>query len=359
MNSYDRRVFVKQSAMLAAAAAAGRLGLHSAFAQAGRPELPFFKAQKGVDVIAHRGGKAKWPEETLYAFREAVKLGVDVLDMDVQRTSDGVLVLMHDPKVDRTTDGEGNVPDLRYAGADPKHKKRRPVGELDAGYDWPTECKTLPPPHCRPAECDLKDAHPFRGKGIKVPRLEEVFEEFKAAPGVRMVIEIKPFDFSTAAPFCALLNRTEYAGLKDRVLVASFNDAILGYVRDNCKGVATSAGACQTAKLSGQLSGSELLNLAPCKFITLLENLLGHNHQLPADFAKPKFDAIQMPAGRVTKQLVARAHSADFGLKVHAWTVNDDAQMLEMLEAGVDGIITDCPDRLLQIRADWLSKSGR
>jgi glycerophosphoryl diester phosphodiesterase len=364
MSTCGRRTFVKQSAMLAGAAAAGRLGLPSAFARAapqghpragvtGRPELPFFKAQKGVDVIAHRGGKAQWPEETIYAFREAVNLGVDVLEMDVQLTRDGVLVLMHDPTVTRTTQRLGPVRLWEYG--DPARPAWGKISGLDAGHDWPTDCKKLPPPedpsspHCRPAECDIKGAHPFRGKGIKVPRLVDVFEEFKASTGVRMVIEIKPWSFSAAQPFCDLLNR-DFKELKDRVLVASFNDRLLRQVRENCAGVATSAGSCEALELYGAEWGGVLkLAAAWCRRLKRIENLIRHNPAPPAGFVKPPFDAIQVKATRIDKNFVDRAHSPDFNLKVHAWTVNDEARMQDMLDAGVDGIITDCPGLLLKV----------
>src|SRR5215813_789004 len=77
-------------------------------------EKPFFAAApKGrPDVIAHRGGGGEWPGETLLAFDQAIKLGVDVLEMDVRRTRDDKIILMHNKKVDETTDGTGRVREL-------------------------------------------------------------------------------------------------------------------------------------------------------------------------------------------------------------------------------------------------------
>ena len=79
---------------------------------------PFFAAapKDRPDVIAHRGGGGEWPGETIFAFEQAIKLGVDVLEMDVRRTRDDQIILMHDCKVDRTTDGTGRVRklDMKY-----------------------------------------------------------------------------------------------------------------------------------------------------------------------------------------------------------------------------------------------------
>ena len=68
-------------------------------------------------VMAHRGGKGLWPENTLYAFEQATLLGVDVLEMDLHSTADGALVVLHDSTVDRTTDGTGPIHDLTLVQA--------------------------------------------------------------------------------------------------------------------------------------------------------------------------------------------------------------------------------------------------
>src|SRR4026209_260569 len=79
-----------------------------------------------VLVIAHQGGDGIYPGDTLYAYEHAVALGADVLEMDVHITKDGEIVLMHDEKVDRTTDGAGLIEDLTLAE----------LKKLDAAYQW-------------------------------------------------------------------------------------------------------------------------------------------------------------------------------------------------------------------------------
>jgi len=89
------------------------------------PDHPFFD-QDGVLVMAHRGGRGLWPENTLYAFERAVELGVDVLEMDIHSTQDGAFVVMHDSTVDRTTNGSGPIQDFTLVE----------LKDLDAGYGW-------------------------------------------------------------------------------------------------------------------------------------------------------------------------------------------------------------------------------
>ncbi len=74
--------------------------------------------------MAHRGGAGLWPENTMLAFERARELGVDVIEMDVHATADGVLVVLHDANVDRTTDGAGRVGALTLSE----------LKKLDAGY---------------------------------------------------------------------------------------------------------------------------------------------------------------------------------------------------------------------------------
>ena len=95
-------------------------------------------------AIAHRGGAGLWPENTLFAFQNAVRIGVDALEFDVHATSDGELVVIHDATVDRTTDGAGRVDEISWAA----------LRELDAGYRW---------------TADDGASFPFRGMGLRVP----------------------------------------------------------------------------------------------------------------------------------------------------------------------------------------------
>ena len=97
---------------------------------------PFFAAAKNhPEVIAHRGGAGEWPAETKFACEQAVKVGVDVLELDVHLTKDRHLVLMHNETVDATTNGHGLIRNFTLAR----------LKKLDAGYRWTADGgKTFP-----------------------------------------------------------------------------------------------------------------------------------------------------------------------------------------------------------------------
>jgi len=168
----------------------------------------YFDAPRPM-VIAHQGGDGLRPSNTLLAFQHAVDLGVDVLEMDVHRTADGALVLIHDATVDRTTDGSGALAAMTLAE----------VKTLDAAFRWPYQGET----------------RPYRGRGVQVPTLAEVVERF---PSLRYNVEIKPDSAEVGAALCDELTRL---GAARRVLVASSHaDAMAGF-RHACPQVPTSA----------------------------------------------------------------------------------------------------------------------
>lgn len=263
-------------------------------AEAGRgSDHPFFtQARNRPEVIAHRGGKGQWPEETVHACAQALKLGADVLEVDVRASHDGELVLMHDETVDRTTNGRGPVSDFTLAQ----------LKELDAGYEWERG-------GCEPLPC--------RGRGLRVATLKEVFEAF---PDARLNIEIKQSSPSVVAPLCKLIR--DY-GREEKVLVASFSDGVLREFRRECPEVATSAASAELVRF--------ILRNAPL---------------VPGAF-KPEADAVQVKESLLTRPLVERAHRLN--LQVHVWTVNEPRQMSRAAGLGVDGIITDYPGRLLTL----------
>ena len=245
-------------------------------------------------LIAHRGGSALAPENTLHAFRAALDWWrADVLEIDVQPTADGEAVVIHDPTVDRTTDGTGRVRDLSV------DELRR----LDAGWRFTP---------------DGGATHPYRGRGVRLSTLREVLE---ALPDARVNVEIKD---GAAQP--AVRRAIEACGAHHRVLVAA------GDARNRSRFAdypgPTSAGA-------QDLYPFLLLHLA---------------HATRA--YRPRVDAFQMPERHAGRQVlgprwVREAHAHN--LAIHVWTVDEEADMRRLLAWGVDGIITDRPDRLARV----------
>jgi glycerophosphoryl diester phosphodiesterase len=248
-------------------------------------------------VMGHRGGAGLWPENTMYGFSKAVEMGVDVLEMDMHSTMDGVLVIIHDDTVDRTTNGSGRVNSLTLAQ----------LKALDAGYRWTN---------------DGGASFPFRGRGLSVPTLQEVFDAF---PQMRFNIDIKQEQPSLVKPFCRMIREH---GMESKVMGASFKPEALDEFRRECREVATSA--------------------SPADVRALLALKDGGAGGAQVSVAQ----AVQVPeyaGGRqvLTRALVEEAHERH--LEVHAWTINDEAAMRRMLDLGVDGIITDYPDRLIDL----------
>lgn len=262
------------------------------------PEHQYFQNDAGrLLVIAHRGGAGLWPENTLYAFERAGAMGVDVIETDVRVTADGELVVFHDESVERTTDGTGRVGSMTLAE----------LKRLDAAYRFSP---------------DGGRSFPLRGSGVTVPTLREVFATH---PHMRFNIEPKQAAVPLAAPLCRLIREQ---GMTERVIVGSFSGTTLGEFRRECPEVATSAATGEVAS-----------------FLTL------NGAGLAASYS-PAMQALQVPerAGALrvlTRDFVEAAH--DHNLRVHAWTVNAEGDMRRLIELGVDGIMTDYPDRLLRV----------
>lgn len=277
----------------------------------------------GTAVLAHQGGDDLWPSNTMLAFENAASLGADVLELDVHLTADGQFVVIHDATVDRTTDGTGAVAERSLAE----------LKTLDAGYDWlPDE-----PADGVEFEADVAAtgdeatngdagaeavAPPYRGMGLTIPTLADVFEAF---PDAAVNIEIKQDDPEVARVLCSALRGEDATG---RVMVGSFHAPALRAFRDACPEVATSA--------------------APREVLTFFLLARARLHRVYS----PPFEALQVPTEQsgltvVTPHFVEAAHQR--GVDVHVWTIDDVPTMNRLVAMGVDGLITDRPDRALRV----------
>ncbi|HGG57504.1 MAG TPA: glycerophosphodiester phosphodiesterase [Nannocystis exedens] len=250
--------------------------------------------------FAHRGGAAVAPENTIFAFKRAVEAGFHHLETDVHLTRDGELVTVHDPTVERTTDGVGLVRTFTLA------ELRR----LDAGYRFTVDGSTFP----------------YRGMGIRIPTLAQVLE---IDPKVRVNIEIKERDPTALR---AVWGFIQHHRAFDRVLVASEHASVVAAFRELSRGrVATSAGSAEILRFWL----ATRLRLGPRK--------------------RPAFDALQVPARHgpltvVDAAFLRNAHR--HGLDVHVWTIDDETEMRRLLALGVDALMSDYPERLADVLKD-------
>lgn len=263
-----------------------------------RPGHPYFAGSPLL--IAHRGGSRVAPENTLVAFQKAVRLwGADMLEMDVQLTRDGEVVVIHDETVDRTTDGTGRVGDLTLAE----------LQEMDAGYRFRD-------PEGNPS---------YRGAGVTIPRFEDVL---LALPDTRMNVEAK--DHRSAPGLVEIILKH---GAQDRILVA----AEFEKNRQAVKGYPGPWGA----------SREDLL-----KFLLDVYWPWGGTRALACDVLQipEKHRGIRLLNHRVLQEAHAR------NLPVHVWTVDDPEDMRRLVRMGVDGVQTDRPDRLASVLTELVGR---
>ncbi len=245
-------------------------------------------------LIAHRGGAGLAPENTRTAFQRAVRWWrSDILELDVQPTREGEAVVFHDPTLERTTDGEGPVSARSLAE----------LRELDAGHHF------LDPDG---------GGHTFRGTGVGISTFREILEAF---PTTRINVEIKD-----ARAQESVRASIEEAGAWNRVLVAAGRRANRSRFAEFRGPVSASGEELRAFYAAFRLRGLRLLRLS-C-------------------------DALQMPERYggmrvLTPRLVRAAHERN--LPIHVWTVDGVSDMRRLLEWGVDGIVTDRPDRLARL----------
>ncbi|MBA3467264.1 MAG: hypothetical protein H0T21_07615 [Gemmatimonadaceae bacterium] len=243
-------------------------------------------------VIAHRGGRARGPENTLEAMRTAVADGAEGFEFDVRVSADGVVMVIHDPTLDRTTNGTGAV-------------ERTTAAELrsfDAGL------RSTDPPSTSPGSS-------------RIPTLDEVLTEFPALP---MIIEVK-------APLAAFPTRKliEMHDAEDRCLVDSYSSAALDVFRDS------------RIRLGAGRNGVVAV---------LARSFAGATHPVPAAISAlcipPSYHGVPLPLRHLAKTM----RSA--GKPVHIWTINEPAEARALWAIGASGIITDDVPAILAARRE-------
>jgi glycerophosphoryl diester phosphodiesterase len=237
-------------------------------------------------VIGHRGASAEAPENTLAAFRRAAELGVDGFEFDVRVTADGVAVVIHDPELERTTDGAGAV------AASPLARLR----EADAGARF---------------TIDGGRTYPWRGRGVIVPTLDEVLDAFPAMP---MIIEVKVPEAQTAVREALL----RHAAMARCVVCAIPHAAIAAFRRPPF------------------LRGASRRDIARL--------WLGSQVGIASAARDCRCFAVPVQHGKIhvtTDRFLAAARR--LGRPVHVWTVDDPAEAAGLWARGVSGILTNHP----------------
>lgn len=257
---------------------------------------------QGILVWAHRGASAYAPENTLPAFAEAAAMGADGVELDVQLTKDGEIVVIHDENLDRVSNGSGWVKD--YTLDQLKgfcYNKARPE------WDGPAS-------------------------EAVIPTLKEVYE-LLAPTGLTVNVELKTGIFLYEGILDKVLELTAACGMEDRVIYSSFNHYSLIQLKGLDPKVRT--GMLYSDTLVGAAAyAKERLN------VDALHPAVYHLSQ--AENTKGAFGVHDWKPESGEPSYVDLAHQ--YGLKTHVWTV-DDPQLIRMCAAiGTEAIITNKPD---------------
>eukprot|EP01043_Picozoa_sp_COSAG02_P022402 COSAG02_NODE_1164_length_14157_cov_2.925096_2_plen_359_part_00 len=239
-------------------------------------------------LVAHRGDSLPYPENTMEAFVSAHRKGADVLECDVYLSSDGVVMIIHDSTVTRTTEATGRVDSYSY----------EELRQLDAGYRFTR---------------DGGATFPFRGQGVQIPSMREAL---LALPDAIFNIDMKEGE-PMARPLAQLV---EELGCQDRVQVATTQAA--------GGGMDTFRELQPTVKMVATVG--ETLAFAALFVVGLPDTHtpIGFEYQVPV-----------IPGLSDTTELIRAANA--LGQTVQHWTINDGVEMVRLLDIGSDGIMTD------------------
>ena len=291
------------------------------------------------ELQAHRGARGLMPENTLPAFAYALSIGVTTLELDTVITKDGVVVVSHNPTIGndlaRGTDGKWLAGLILINTLTFAQLQKYDVGRLNP---------------------DSRSASRFtQQQGIDntpIPSLQQVFNLVKRSGNndVKFNIEtkinpLKPADTPAPEDFVsALLEVVETNAMSGRVAIQSFDWRTLQIVQSKNPHI-------ETVYLSAQqswLDNVSAIGGKPSKW-TAGYNLEDHEANV-AQMIKAAGGKIWSPYYRdLSPALIKRAQN--LGLKVIPWTVNDESSMSRLIKLGVDGIITDFPDRLRKVMA--------
>jgi glycerophosphoryl diester phosphodiesterase len=246
-------------------------------------------------VIAHRGNAAHAPENTLEAFDQAIALGVDALELDVQVTRDGVPIVIHDPTLSRTAGQPHAVATLTAAE----------LRDADAGATFTR---------------DEGASFPYRRRGLTIPTFAEVLARYRETP---LLVEVKVPEAAGA-----VARVLDEAGAGRRTVVASMLDAAVVPFR----GGAFATGA----------SGNDVVRLLWHAF-------------LPGGPTRLPYNALCIPRWYYGIPLpvvgLARA-GRRAGAATHVWTVDDPRIAKRLWAAGIQGIVTNDPATMIKARKE-------
>lgn len=287
-------------------------------------------------IAAHRGGGDNNPENTMLAFREAVKTyGVDIIESDLWLTKDGYLVYNHDGYIDRTSDVNGDISydEMKELISDSENRhyiEDMTLAELrqyNFGHYFEDEG----------GERIYKDESDTEARGLQIATAEMLFEEFyETNPDLPFIVEIKNSGEQGYAA-CEKLSEVleSFPEYKDNIVIGSFHGEVEDYLRENHQSLMR--GASTKGAVSFLLTHFAGINLFDRGDFTCLQIPLNFDEgiELKLDF----------------RSIIDRAHLRN--IAVQYWTINDEEDMRLLIELGCDCIMTDDPALLNSIIAEY------
>lgn len=290
--------------LIIAAMAFAHFLLYAVFPCKVSPAFP--ELQKPL-MFAHQGGESLAPSNTMAAFDQAHAIGgSDFFDIDVHMSKDGYLVGIHDATVDRTTNGHGRVDEHTLAE----------LQALDAGYHFQ----------------DLQGQYSYRDKEVQILRLEEIFWKYGHTYYLHFEIKDTYPKHRPSLIEAKLWKLIQKYHMEQRVIVASFQQSIVDRFNRLAEG--------QVVMGAGQAE--------------ITQFVLAHKLRLPG-FYRRKSHVLEIPTASSgvnlkDRRLIEGAHR--LGMQVYYWTIDDKSEMRELLEMGADGLFTNRPDILKELREE-------
>ncbi len=287
-------------------------------------------------IAAHRGGSDNNPENTMLAFREAVKtIGVDILESDLYLTKDGYLVYNHDSYIDETCNVNGDISLDEVKKLCEDKTKRHYISDMtlseleqyNFGYYFENES----------GERIYKNAENISALGLQIATVDKLFSEFyESNPDLLFIVEIKN-EGELGYKAAKILNDTleQYPKYKYRIVIGTFHDEIEAELKKSYPSLMRGAPTGTAAKF-------------------ILTQFLGVNLFDRSDFA-----CLQIPTDYDLgftlkldkKTIIRRAHRRN--IAVQYWTINDPDEMRRLIELGCDCIMTDNPKLLKEVLEEY------
>ena len=234
-----------------------------------------------VTVVAHRGASGTFPENTAPAFQEAIRLGVEMIELDVHLTVDGKMVVIHDGTVDRTSDGSGRVARMSL----------EEIKELDAG-GWFSE----------------------KFAGERFLTLEEALDLMPAE--MRLNVHVKAYEEDRQKVIPSTVDELVRRNLLATAFVASDQESL-----------------AMAHRVEARLEICNLSTSPP-------ESYVRRSQAIDCRILQPG-------NGMTTPELVGKAHG--LGMEVNPFYADDEEEMRRLIDCGVDGILTNYPERLQEL----------